>query len=870
MTKYPIFQPWIYVPGENNTHQSQCYSVEFPTTWAENLNQIGERIAQLKSWSTPFHVPYWSLSSLMLLTMPGLVSHGFEQVHLLDSSVSPRRLLAAIDLEPTRDVLAFLVQNWVRFQYEHLVAADTLPGQEAWHMLQNILESIKAEHLSITSHTVNIRCPELNTQHSTDDMLRRIYYKAVPAWLVSQIEGQTVTLGDYTATLARTQSLSTGTAELMTWPPYYVDRKYALSLVLEFTTIIWPETASVPRILPRWHVRRWLRQSLYGEDGYIDLPTGRSSSVYLRTRTPWIEELYQSDPPNTFSAVPLRLSRIENKWQPVWWNNLPDMLGQIGAVPLPKAESIAYNPLQVAKTNDNLGIDLGLVYSTAFRLKYWIGAGLFPFDRAVLGEQTDAWLSLLGLQRLHPQGIRIAWSMGIPRKKLVNEEVASALKSTVAPNELHIESWYDSVDTAQFHWRYVKEHFALTDQDNDQAIFQGISAQLPDGRSIIFIAKPNPHPSLLPDHTEANLLDSLRQLVGRDSNDRKMGILIELRQLSKYDDAKAALRRLLAHLNVHTQFQIPIDGCDKKSSDQRKAKAQASVLDLRRELGYVGDFNALLNEAVQKAGCASIDPQTQIIGLSLVQRNNPLKRFPVAVKMSIEGEDIRVCLPVKNQPMAWLHYSQAWLKMASLAENGSMEEEQVSQWLNRLVKSLVANECPTVLLVPAVQLRRFWPWLEYENLTYDNLNIGSQIYIPGDVSLETGTRNAPNLRIVWYVADSYNENVFYTTCQEDGTVGLGHGLVKVSDRHYISIAPKPDTYQPNHVWTRLGRKGHRRLARASQAIDIIPAFVQPNDDTNSLATIFHALRISAHWTKGFLTDPLPNHLAALLVNDHLN
>jgi hypothetical protein len=879
MSKYPILQPWIYSPRDDYDGKAQCYSIRFPDPWAKCVEQLGEAVARIKKWDNPW-LPYHSLSALLLLTMPALISDGFEQVRLQDRPDPVRRLLADSDLSDQAEILALMVRSWVHCQYERHITPGTVFSAEARTILQDTLDTIEARDLQVVPYPVDVRCPELDAQYSPANVLRSTYYKAIPAWLVSQLDGQWVTLGDYTCPLQRTQSLS-GQPELMTWPPYLTEAGDYLSLVLEFSVFVWPGMQPLlPRILPRWHVRRWVAEPLRADDGFLRLPV-QNSTVHLRTRVPWIDRAMLRDDLNPFTIAPIK--RFKNKtsgrWEAGWTQWLPMMLEEVQANPLPDIDKLVERPLRISSGDSQL--DQGLVLSAQIRQfldqKKMVGTGFFPLDRVALGEQTQAWMAALGL-RLWRSEVSSIWSKGLSRRQEAVSEIASGLSEAAGRTpQIEMQSWFLDPATASWHWRFIQEFFGLSYTGDDDAIFQGeVVAHTAAGLALRFMAIPNPYPCLEPGQPEAALLEALRRRMGSRTPDEKTAVLVELEKL-KGNDAKSSLRRILAHLNIHTQFQNPVLSTGKRADEQRKSRARASVLDLRRQLGYIGDIDAALTQAVHKAEVAPIEPGTAFIGLCLVQRNKPRRRIPLAMRLVTGSRVGQVCMPDREGRMIgeWMPYSSAWLEMGRRIDTSrEMTDEKIIEWLCRFIGQVVADGRSTVLLAPVSKLRQVWPWLEYENLKFDRMEVGSHMYLPAGAPYERGAISAPHLRVLWYNADIEAEKAFYNTVTYAGgqlAPGYGHGVWKLADHHYVSIAPKSDSYQPNHLWTRIQGKGQRKAARMSQAIDVMPAFVQPGDSLDSLGIAFHVLRASAsHWTQGFITDPLPNHLAELIAQDYLD
>jgi len=65
----------------------------------------------------------------------------------------------------------------------------------------------------------------------------------------------------------------------------------------------------------------------------------------------------------------------------------------------------------------------------------------------------------------------------------------------------------------------------------------------------------------------------------------------------------------------------------------------------------------------------------------------------------------------------------------------------------------------------------------------------------------------------------------------------------------------------------LSNSGGDVAFRHQQAVEIVPFFLQPEDEPAAWARVVHALRFSTAWGQGNLSKPYPLHLAHTLLED---
>jgi hypothetical protein len=198
--------------------------------------------------------------------------------------------------------------------------------------------------------------------------------------------------------------------------------------------------------------------------------------------------------------------------------------------------------------------------------------------------------------------------------------------------------------------------------------------------------------------------------------------------------------------------------------------------------------------------------------------------------------------------------------------------------LERFIDQIIQMEKdqPTLVFVPANEWRYYWRWLQDRGITLDQMKLNNSTYLPESHGLMGGnTRVIENIRVIRY---RFREVPSYLTLDQtkelESQAGYGHGICKIGERVYYSIAQKPDSYKPSYGWSRFSSSasgGYGHNARMSGLIEIVPAFLQPGDDPDVYARAFHLLRAAAtHWVNGFTNHPLPAHLAKNLTEDYVS
>jgi len=913
--KYTTFQRFAYTPFDQEL-EKKIWRVPFPKMWMRKLDEFQKKYDLLEK-GLPKYLPFRSLNSLLSLTIPTLITAGFQFIKKEDFSNEWRLLLTEV---PTQlfGPLTILVRIWIRHHFENDLAQGGENIGEALLELDELLASFSETDFFYTEYKINLSRPELDSRKDRDgERVDGLYYKALPIWLANKFAGKTFRLGDFDFQLFHTQKPSQRElgVELMSWPPLQLGKGF-MSLVLDFEIETLPEKNTSPLVYPRWHVRRWIHRSLTSESGRVSLPYGKKVTVYVKGQIPWLAEALGVK--EAFTTTSVILKNTDDGILPVWEENFNEILTKAGWPTLESAASFA-------KRNVNYEIEpilAGVLSGQALKsmsTHYPIGKGLFWRDVQELMEQLHPQLLSLGLaiaseSQVNPikffgvRGLKENIKVTTPLEEL-NEITQGQKRQAIEDalpcgNSLTIEIHYQDSETALLLWSEIYKHFGFHQSfvDISPNIFDepGFSFQTPENRRVRVIARPNKFDQLntsdaKPASYKVAVQEFAKQL--RDEftipgSDETTATFVELQNLNrrpskaeKARDAKDASRYGYALIGRLTQFSEPqIAEGDQSEQATRQNKVKAAVLDMRRQLGYIDTNLSELTKGSQ------FEAGLQLIGLHLYQRKSTQSTrmrgyqsvsIPVAVRLTVGDRKVEALVPGERgevQNINWLPYSDAALKigirsgLTAFASTESEKKDLPMQFLGRLL-SLIENN-PSILFVSGNLWRSggLWEWLQDKNLVdYDKMVANNTTYLPEGAEFAVGnTKAVSGLRVVRYRTDEVPSYLALDRSRvKEEQAGYANGIAQISERIFYSIAPKPSTNQKPYRFRRVG-EGRSNDAQIPSLVEAVPVFMQQQDNAIDLVKIFHMLRaVVPHWKGGLITDPLPNHLAERLVSNYL-
>jgi hypothetical protein len=895
---YSTYRRFAYYLKDPVMPSQVLWQAKFPAQWEYELSALAQYISK-KDYA--WYLPYRSLARVLLLTIPSGITPGFDSMWVNKSSF--RAFITAGDTHPEVDPVTTIVRGWANFEIGQLTKTGDATYAEIHSRLNGLLNGMSPDQLNFQNLIVDLPLDPDGPGVSSEN--ESYYYKALPAWIIKQLQNTNFEIGDSIFRMIRAQRPDGKGLELVSWPPQPFGKGY-LSLVLSFDLQTLPGKSNHPIIYPKLHIRKWVHKPLIVKNNSI-LPSNQSTSVMVRTDVPWLPDL-------TVDSQALATTGIQSQrntagiFMPAWDDNLPDLLKAIGATPLISAEEFATDPIRFQASpqmscimNNKMIGWLG---------KSPIGDGLFPGDLMILHEQVDAYLRQLGLSRVSDQNlVKLSLARTNRNKKAVaSEAVWQSLKDALGSRKkVCFEVFYQSRQTAEDIWSEFVDAFGITSIDDlDPFEPDGIIVQTKDNVSVTFRAVLNDYLSVeIGDGQDLQTAQTelIRKVKAEQSEIPPDSVGLTVIELKNYyssrkrseqmRDAKRTLRFAFAQTGRLTQFINPEDtsGSDeekKKAEALIKTKSRAAVLDARRQLGFMGnDLSDMLEEVGLKPGIQLIGLHLEVENVS--SRSKKLKEeavfFPAAVKLTIGQQQIQAATPDSkgmSESMVWEPYYQSGLRLGSYSgsqlhmgignrlDGGSVLE----RFLDQIIQ--IEKDKPTVIFIPANGWRTYWKWLQDKVITLDQMKLNNSTYLPDSHALVGGnTCVIGNIRVIRY---RFGEVPSYLTIDQtkepDCQAGYGHGICKIAERVYYSIAQKPDSYQPSYNWSRFSSSalgGYSKNARMSALIEIVPAFLQMGDNPDVYAKAFHLLRTAAsHWVNGFTTHPLPSHLAKNLTEDYVS
>ncbi len=895
---YSTYRRFAYYLKDPIMPSQTLWQAKFPAQWENELSSLATYISpKNRTWYLPYH----SLANTLLLTIPSGITSGFDSMWV--NKTSFRAFITAGDTPPETDPVTTIVRGWANFEIGRLTKLGEVTYAEIHSRLNNLLNGMTPDQLSFQILKVDLPLdpdgPGVTSENES------YYYKALPAWVVKQLQDKQFEIGDSSFKMVRAQRPNADGLELISWPPQPFGKGY-LSLVLSFELHTLPCKPDHPVVYPKLHIRRWVHKPLLVKNNSI-LPSNQSARVMVRTDVPWLPNL-------TVDSQSLAITGIQSQrnaagiYMPAWDDNLPDLLKAIGATPLISAEEFAKSPTRFQSSPEMSCVLNNKIIG--WLGKSPIGDGLFPGDLMILHEQLDAYLRQLGLSRVPDQNIeKLSLARTNRNKKVVTPEaVWKSLKIALGfKKKVSFEVFYQSRQTAECIWEEFVNAFGIISKDGLDAFDpNGITVQTKDNIAVTFRA-------VLNDYLSVEIGDGKDLLGARSELIRKVKteqseistdtVGLSIIELTNYyskrvrseqiRDAKQTLRFAFAQTGRLTQFINPEDTSGSEEEKQKaetliRTKSHAAILDARRQLGFMG------NDLSDMLADVGLNPGTQLIGLHLeVENVSPRSKrlkeeavfFPAAVKLTVGQQQIQAAAPNaqgKTDGIVWEPYFQSELRLGSYSGSqlhmGIENRREGGFILERFIDEIIQREKdkPTVIFVPSNGWRSYWTWLQDKKISFDQMKLNNSTYLPDSHGLLGGnTRVIGNIRVVRY---RFGEVPSYLTLDQtkepENQSGYGHGICKIAERVYYSIAQKPDSYQPSYNWSRFSSSasgGYSKNARMSALIEIVPAFLQEGDDPDVYARSFHLLRAAAsHWVNGFTSHPLPSHLAKNLTEDYVS
>lgn len=897
---YSTYRRFAYHLVDGSMPSQILWQARFPSEWESELNSIAQYIS---SKSQKWYLPYRSLGNVLLLTIPSGITPGFDSLWINKTSL--RAFITAGDNAPDAAPVTTIVRGWANFEMEQLANLGGSTYAEIHSRLNNLLNGMSPSHLKFQDLKIDLPLDPSGPGVSPEN--EGYFYKALPAWIVKQLQEKVFYIRDIPFKMIRAQRPDGKGLELVSWPPQPFGNGY-LSLVLTIDVQTIPGSTNHPLIYPKLHIRRWVHKPLLTKTASI-LPANQSTTVMVRTDVPWLPDLVVEKQALAATKI-LSQRNSDGIYMPAWDDNLPDLLKFIGAQPLISPEEFAESPNRF-----NTSPEMSCVLNN--KIIGWlgkspIGDGLFPGDLMILHEQVDAELRCIGLARVPDQNLdklSLARTNRNKNKIIVAwEEIWHSVQVALSSRKnIVFEVFYQYRQTAESIWAEFVDAFGIANIENiDPFEPKGITVQSSGGYSITFRAALNNYLSVEIGVGQA-LKGAQSELVNKVKAEQAeipfdtVGLsIIELKNYysskkrnEQMRDAKRTLRFAFAQTGRLTQFFIPEDTSGSEKEKQKaealiKTKAHAAVLDIRRQLGYMGND---LSEMLEEVG---LQPGTQLIGLNLEVENVSLRSkrlreeavfFPSAVKITVGQKQILAATPDAkgdSSALSWESYFQAGLRLGTYSGSqlhmGIGNRSEGGQVLERFIEQIIEIEKdrPTLIFVPSNGWRIYWGWLQDKLISFDRMKLNNTIYLPASHGLVGGnTRKIENIRVIRY---RFGEVPAYLTLDptkgSESQAGYGHGVCKIADRTYYSIAQKPDSYQASYNWSRFSEtasEGYKHNARMSALIEVVPAFLQPEDDPDIYARAFHLLRAAAsHWVNGFTRHPLPSHLANNLTEDYIS
>lgn len=329
-------------------------------------------------------------------------------------------------------------------------------------------------------------------------------------------------------------------------------------------------------------------------------------------------------------------------------------------------------------------------------------------------------------------------------------------------------------------------------------------------------------------------------------------------------------------------------GEDDVASQARVKNGLADIL--IRQTGVLFDTpSAILRE---QAGLpAEIAASLTVIGLYRVRANRTRENrqrldFAIAVRITPEGQ-VEACLPSVSdgRKHQWQPYHEAAVSLGMLfaRQRGPLVLKSESLLTFARDVLLEKTDNPTLVLVDANDWRdkRIWPQLQNSRLVTPNvIDLNAPNTPVNPIPIITPSK-LPTLRVIRLREKGTNgETPQYVATVDSATwieinspksIGTAAGFADTESEspffHYYSIADQPQSAKWQKSSARKHALGGRTAFKYQTILEIVPIFLQANDDPQQWARIAHFLRRSPAWSGGGIVLPYPIHLAKALIDD---
>ncbi|MBW4427503.1 MAG: DUF3962 domain-containing protein [Nostoc desertorum CM1-VF14] len=375
----------------------------------------------------------------------------------------------------------------------------------------------------------------------------------------------------------------------------------------------------------------------------------------------------------------------------------------------------------------------------------------------------------------------------------------------------------------------------------------------------------------------------------------KVGVLVELygenHWKPKWTDPQAAIRLGFVQEKIdrvskfivpaHEELKKKYEKVAKDEGRELNRREQNEINELQEELPQktITSFLDLLRSlGVQIAPPRIVIPSVTLpnpltyVGLWLVNRTSKTSAhgkqqlIPVMVKMRSDSQAIEA---IFNGISDWIPYDEALRKInfkgTSITGDNNDLKKEIKGFIKRMLQTKELRGKDTLLLCDAQNIRRYWTWLQDKEISPDGIVFGTE-----------SPQMMPKLRVVRVRQDGETPGWYALHDQKKQKVKLFDNLVELEQ---ISVATEGlfNTDSNERIFLSIGQKSNTmpkekldfskfdkpQLHWSNPAIlELVVAYIQPEDDPWHWAVLTHELRRMALQYKDTLARPIVLHLAA--------
>lgn len=806
--------PMVLAPDENSNIEATIFTLSLPEVWKKELNNLYRKV---RSDISKVTIPIESLNA----AASGLF---FEIVETQRYAFKENNSWITASREIDINKIYELLLTWYRVEY-----IEEASGKELKRELREKIRFFNKEDLKWKQKILKFN-KFIEFENGTVN-LEGDYFNAIPDYMCRVIANskKVLTVGDKEFRFRKCKN------EIISWPPEEYKGNY-FSLYINIVVKTQP-FCNKPLIFITPGVRRWA----VGHNVF-HMPKNEAASVYISYKPYWNEE------DTIYDMTIERIEYDKNVKKVIWIDKVQKIMNSFNiGFQLPDVDRLKEEAERYLKGFNELSC--AIVYSNKYDSRHLVNTGVGMIDRRDLFLQIAKIFSFLHRYDEIYNIVDVNKSIdnnGLSERD-IEKNIGQPLRKSLAKvvgNEITIEILYREKSMKDKLVESIEKIFGFS-KDNMEG-----NSYISEELKLNVLQKPLGviGEKLTKQNSYNERIAQVQSILGKTK--AITGTLVELpkNEWEEKEDPKSAIRKGLYCSGRVNQFITPIvESKDVNSNIEHRA--DNAVLDLLRQFGYMP---SKLNFKRLK----TLPSELNIYGVWIKRKNkgsNFKKIFlPMIIKVSTYNNEIYVKSPISD---GWKTYREAILEIGSNSTDknfkSALSQEEVNSFVSRFLNEI--EEQDSLVIFERYKLRNSLKVLQ-------DKKISKNTFFTSEGNIKH-LKDYPNLRFIG--VKSGEEVPSYYAENSDGNVGFASGVKRVNKEIYYSISQKGTVLKGVNAKASRIEKPIANL-KAPEILEIIPFFLQENDNAEDYVYAVHAMR-RMNPTYGDETIlPMPLHLAKKL------